>query len=72
VNNKPAQNKKTATSAIIPTNRSRIRAGHDVYALKDGIIPAQKQMLIDTGIAIGLPNGTQGRLAAGNGMASRQ
>jgi len=29
--------------------------GHDLYALKDGTIPAQRQMLVDTGIAIGLP-----------------
>jgi len=46
-------------------------AGHDLYALKDGTIPAQRQMLVDTGIAIGLPRGTYGRLAARSGMASK-
>jgi len=46
-------------------------AGHDIYALKDGTIPAQRQMLVDTGIAIGLPRGTYGRLAARSGMASK-
>jgi len=45
-------------------------AGHDIYALKTGTIPAQRQMLVDTGIAIGLPRGTHGRLAARSGMAS--
>jgi len=46
-------------------------AGHDIYAVKDGTIPAQRQMLVDTGIAIGLPRGTYGRLAARSGMASK-
>jgi len=46
-------------------------AGHDIHALKDGTIPAQRQILVDTGIAIGLPRGTYGRLAATSGMASR-
>jgi len=46
-------------------------AGHDIYALKDGTIPAQRQMLVDTGIAIGLPCATYGRLAARSGIASK-
>jgi len=46
-------------------------AGHDIYALKDGTIQAQRQMLVDTRIAIGLPRGTYGRLAARSGMASK-
>jgi len=45
-------------------------AGHDIYALKDGTIPVQRQMLVDTGIAIGLPRGTYSSLAARSGMAS--
>ena len=39
-------------------------AGHDIYALKDGTLQAQGQMLVDTGIAIRLPRGTYGRLVA--------
>jgi len=46
-------------------------AGHDIYALKDGTIPAQRQLLVDTGIAIGLPRGTYGWLAGRSGMASK-
>jgi len=45
--------------------------GHDNSTLKDGTIPAQRQMLVETGIAIGLPRGTYGRLAARSGMARR-
>jgi len=56
---------------MIPTKGSKMAAGHDIYALKNGTIPAQRQMLVDTGIAIGLPKGTYGRLAATTGMASK-
>src|ERR1700741_791745 len=46
-------------------------AGHDMYALEEGTIPAKGQMLVRTGIAIGLPKGTYGRLAARSGLASK-
>jgi len=58
-------------NAIVPTKSSRIAAGHDIYALKDGTIPAQRQMLVDTGIAIGLPRETYRRLAARSRMANK-
>jgi len=35
-------------NAIVPTKGSRMAAGHDIYALRDGTIPAQRQMLVDT------------------------
>ena len=38
-------------------------AGHDIYALKNGTIPAQREMLVETGIVIGLPKGTYGKVA---------
>jgi len=46
-------------------------AGPDISTLKDGTIPAQRQMLVDTGIARGLPRGTYGWLAARSGMANK-
>jgi len=46
-------------------------AGHDIYALKKGTIPAQRPMSVENGIAIGQPKGTYGRLAARTGMASK-
>ena len=63
--------KKLSQHAIIPTKGSRMAAGHDIYALRDGTIPAQRQMLVDTGIAVGLLKDTYGRLAARSGMASK-
>ena len=55
----------------IPTKGSRMAAGHDIYALDEGSIPANGQELVGTGIAIGLPRGTYGRLAARSGIASK-
>ena len=47
-------------------------ARHNIFALRNAPIPAQRQMLVDTGIAIGLPKGTYGRLAARSRLASKQ
>jgi len=46
-------------------------AEHAIHALKDGTIPAPRQMLLGTGIAIGLPQGTYGRLAPRSGIANK-
>ena len=58
-------------NAIVPTKGFRMAEGDDIYTLKDGTISAQRQMLVDTGIAIGLCRVTYGRLAARSGMASK-
>jgi len=62
---------KVSDKAIIPTKGSRFVAGHDSYALTDGLIPVKGQTLVATGIAIGLAEGTYGRLAARSAMASK-
>ena len=71
----PASNqlrrKRLSTNAKIPTKGSRMAAGHDIYALEEGIIPTKGQVLVRTGIAIGLPKGTYDRLAARSGMANK-
>jgi len=46
-------------------------ASHDNYALTDGMVPAKGQTMVETGVAIGLPEGAYGRLAARSGMASK-
>ena len=65
------QTMKLLDKAIIPTKGSRFAAGHDIYAVTEGLVPAKGQTLVETGIAIGLPEGTYGRLAARSGMASK-
>jgi len=44
--------------AIIPPKGSRFAGGHDIYALTDGLVPAKGQTMVETGIAIDLPEGT--------------
>jgi len=62
---------KLSDKAIIPTKGSRFAAGHHIYPLTDGLVPGKGQTMLETGIAIGLPEGTYGRLAARSGMASK-
>jgi len=62
---------KLSDKAIIPTKGSRFAAGHDIYPLTDGLVPAKGQTMVETCIAIGLREGTYGRLAARSGMASK-
>ena len=62
---------KLSDKAIILTKASRFAAGHDIYTLTDGLVQAKGQTMVETGIAIRLPEGTYGRLAARSGMASK-
>jgi len=62
---------KLLDKAIIPTKVSHFVAGNGIYALTDGLVPAKRQTMVETGITIGLPEGTYGRLAARSGMASK-
>jgi len=62
---------KLSDKSTTPTKGSRFAAGHDICALTDGLVPAKGQTMVDTGIAIGLPEGTYGRLAARSGMPSK-
>jgi len=43
---------KLPDKAIIPTKALPFAAGHDIYALTDGLVPAKGQTMVETGIAI--------------------
>jgi len=62
---------KLSDKAIIATKGSRFAACHDIYTLTDRMVPAKGLTIVETGIAIGLTEGTYGRLAARTGMASK-
>ena len=62
---------KLSKKAIMPTKRSRFVAGHYIYTLTDGMVPAKGQTMVETGILVGLADGTYRRLAARSGMASK-
>ena len=53
----------------MPTRGSDKAAGHDLYANEGTEIPAREQAVIGTGIAIGLPYDTYGRIAPRTGLA---
>ena len=56
----------------MPTKWSRIAVGHDLYAMENIHIPARKQVLVETGLAIGLPKGTYARIAPHSRLASKK
>jgi dUTP pyrophosphatase len=62
--------KKLSTDAIIPTRGSDRSVGYDLYSTEDTIVPCQSgRALVETGIAIVLPDGVYGRVAPRSGLA---
>jgi len=64
--------KRLSSKAILPTKGSRLAAGHDIYAISEFTIPAQGQVLVETGIGIGLPRGMYARIAPRSGLANKK
>jgi len=64
--------KRLSNQAILQTKGSRLAAGHDIYAISEFTIPAQGQVLAETGIRIGLPKGTYARIAPRSGLANKK
>lgn len=50
--------KKLVPSAKAPTRGSAFAAGYDMYAAKETVVPAKGKALVDTGIAMAVPEGT--------------
>ncbi|KAB8070279.1 dUTPase-like protein [Aspergillus leporis] len=63
--------KKLNESAQAPTRGSAFAAGYDMYSAKETVIPAKGKALVDTGIAIAVPEGTYGRIAPRSGLAAK-
>ena len=47
-------------------------AGHALYATEEVLIPAKGQILVDTGLEIGLPRGTYPRIDPRSGIANKE
>ena len=60
---------KLKVDAKLPNKGPAKAAGHDLFAHEEARIPANGQKTIGTGIAIGLPDGTYGRIAPRSGLA---
>ncbi|EEH11214.1 dUTPase [Histoplasma capsulatum G186AR] len=63
--------KKLVPTARAPTRGSAFAAGYDLYCAKAIVIPAKGKALVDTGLAIAVPDGTYGRIAPRSGLASK-
>lgn len=50
--------KKLTESAQAPTRGSAFAAGYDLYSAKETVIPSKGKALVDTGLAIAVPEGT--------------
>ncbi|KAL8763099.1 MAG: hypothetical protein Q9184_000992 [Pyrenodesmia sp. 2 TL-2023] len=61
--------KKLSHSAKAPTRGSAFAAGYDIYASKETTVPKRSKALVDTDIAIAVPEGTYGRIAPRSGLA---
>ena len=61
--------KKLVAHAIAPMRATSDSAGYDLTSAVDAIIPPNGRLAVATGIAIGLPEGTYGRIAPRSGLA---
>jgi len=68
-NDQSVRVKKLSAEARVPTKESAKVAGHDLYASKGTDVPARGQAIVGTGIAIGLPHNTYGRIAPLSSLA---
>lgn len=61
--------KKLHKDAQLPTRGSEGSAGLDVYCIERVDIPAGRQAVLPTGIAVAIPYGYYGRIAPRSGLA---
>lgn len=61
--------KRLSENATIPTRASSLAAGYDLYSARDIVIPAEGKQLVETDIAIAVPEGCYGRVAPRSGLA---
>lgn len=59
--------KKLNDAAKAPTRGSAFAAGYDIYAAAESTVPARGKAMIETGIAIAVPEGTCTFLHPGRG-----
>ena len=60
---------KLSNEARVPMKGSARAAGHDLYAIEETDVPARGQAITRTGIAIGLPHDTYGRIGPRSSLA---
>jgi len=68
-NNQSVRVKKLSAEARVPMKGTAREAGHDLYANEGTDVPAKGQAIVGTGIAIGLPHNTYGRISPRSSLA---
>jgi len=68
-NDQSVRVKKLSADARVPMKGTARAAGHDLYANEGTDVPARGQAIVGTGIAIGLPHNTYGRIALRSSLA---
>jgi len=68
-NDQSVRVKKLSAEARVPMKGTARAAGHDLYANEGTDVPARGQAIVGTGIAIGLPHDTYGRIAPRSSLA---
>lgn len=61
--------KRLSQRATLPVRSSALAAGYDLSSASDTIVPAQGKALIETDLAISVPQGCYGRIAPRSGLA---
>ena len=56
-------------NARAPSRQSALAAGYDLYSAENVTIPAYDRNRVGTGVAVALPHGTYGRIAARSSLA---
>lgn len=62
---------KIATNAILPKRANPYDAGMDLSACENAVVPARGKEIIDTGIAVQIPNDCYARIAPRSGLAAK-
>jgi len=61
--------KKLVEHAVVPQRATEGSVGYDLSSAEDAIISPGERLAVSTGIAVGLPEGTYGRIAPRSGLA---
>jgi len=68
-NDQSVKVKKPCAEARMPMKGTARAAGHDLYVNEGADVPARGQAIVGTGMAIGLPHNTYGRIAPRSSLA---
>ena len=61
--------KKLSERATLPTRQTRMAAGYDLSSAMDIIVPARGKAIVNTDIAVVIPDGHYGRIAPRSSLA---